>query len=310
MADDPMQVLLASDDSIAARSAETWLTNARWSQPPIVRVLSVAAPAVAATAWLSRIRHESLRRTMDDIDRAEQARALEVAQEVARRLHDAGLEASGHAAHGEAAREILVDIERTSPDLVAVGPRGRSDFSAALLGTVTQQLLSHSTVPVLVARPGGMLAGPLPQTLVLMASGTLAIKGAIDWLLRAGWLSDTRVVIAGLLGASPGLEPPQADMADAITAELRLAAMDVLNYLQELVEPHAREVTVELHMGQPLQAAMAAAAQHQADLLVVGRYPPRPGDQPFADKLARYASTSVLLVPTSDVGAAGYNATA
>jgi nucleotide-binding universal stress UspA family protein len=310
MADDAMQVLLASDDSVAARAAETWLTNARWSRPPRVRVLSVAAPTVAATAWLSQVRHESLQRAIAEMDQAEQSRALEVAQEVARRLGDAGLEASGHAAHGEAAHEILMELERSGPDLVAVGPRGRSDFSAALLGTVTQQLLSHSTVPVLVARPGGVPAGPLPQTLVLMASGTLAIRGAIDWLTRAGWLGDTRVVIAGLLGASPGLEPPQADLADAITAELRLAAMDVLNYLQGLVEPHAREVTVELHMGQPLQAAMAVGAQHQADLLVVGRYPPRPGDQPFADKLARYASTSVLLVPTTEVSAAGHNATA
>jgi nucleotide-binding universal stress UspA family protein len=300
MSDAAMQVLLASDDSVASRAAETWLTNARWAQPPSVRVLSVAAPPVAGTAWLSRIHHHSLRQTIEEMVRAEQARALELAQEVALRLQDAGLDATGQSAHGEAAHEILMELERRPPDLVAVGPRGRSDFSAALLGGVTQQLLRHTTVPLLVARSERVPAGALPHTLVLMASGTLAISAAIEWLIRAGWLRDTKVVIAGLLGTSPGLEPTKAEVADAIKAELRLAALDVLHYLQDLVKPHAAEVVLEVHLGQMLQTAMAIGDEHRADLLVVARYPPRPGDHPFADKLARYSSTSVLLVPAAE----------
>jgi nucleotide-binding universal stress UspA family protein len=300
MADDTMRVLLASDDSIAARAAEAWIACARWARPPIVRVMSVAAPTVTDTAWLNRFRHESLRRAIDDLDRAEQLRALDIADQVAGRLRASGIEAEGHAVHGEAAHEILREIQASTPDLVAVGPRGRSDFSVALLGSVTQQLLTHSTSPLLVARSGGVPAGELPQTIVLMVSGTLAVSGAIDWLRRVGWLSGTRVVIAGLLGTSPGLEPERSDIADAIGAEVRLAALDVLHYLEGLVKPHAEEVLLELHMGQPLQAAMAVGDSHQADLLVVGKYPPQPGDQPFADKLARYASASVLVIPVSE----------
>jgi nucleotide-binding universal stress UspA family protein len=204
-------VLLASDDSIAARAAEAWL-----DQRALVTAADRSCPVRGGSGGGRHGLAQSDSATRACAGRwttstAPSRRVLwRLRRQVARRLHDAsGSRPSGHAAHGEAAREILVDIERTSPDLVAVGRAGGSDFSAALLGTVTQQLLSHSTVPVLVARPGGMLAGPLPQTLVLMVSGTLAVKGAIDWLLRAGWLSDTRVVIAGLLGASPGLEPPQ-----------------------------------------------------------------------------------------------------
>lgn len=308
MADDTMRVLLASDDSVASRAAEAWLAAARWVAPPEVSVLSVAAPTVTDSAWLNRFRHESLRQQIADLDQHEQQRALEVAELVAERLRASGLAADSHAVHGEAAREILAHIEKHAPDLVAVGPRGRSDFSAALLGSVTQQLLAHSPAPLLVARAGRMPAGELPQTIVLMVSGTLAVRGAIDWLVRAGWLRGTRVVIAGLLGTSPGLEPERTEVADAIGAELRLAALDVLRFLEELVKPHASEVTLELHMGQPLHAAMSIADAHQADLLVVGKFPPRAGDQPFADKLARYAEASVLVVPMaadSDVEESG-----
>jgi nucleotide-binding universal stress UspA family protein len=297
MADDRMRVLLASDDSIAARAAETWLVSARWAQPPAVRVLSVAAPTVTDTAWLNRFRHESLRQQIADLDRTEQQRALEVAVKVAERLGASGVAAEGEAVHGETPREVLAEVERSEPDLVAVGPRGRSDFSVALLGSVTQQLLTHSASPVLVARSGNVPAGELPQTIVLMVSGTLAVRGAIDWLARAGWLRGARVIIAGLLGTSPGLEPQHSEIADAIGAELRLAALDVLHFLEDLVKPHAAEVALELHMGQPLQAAIAVADAHRADLLVVGKYPPRAGDQPFANKLARYAGASVLVVP-------------
>lgn len=298
MANDTMRVLLASDDSLAARAAEAWLVSARWATPPTLTVLSVAAPTVTDTAWLNRFHHESLRQQIADLDRHEQQRALEVAELIAARLRANGITADGQALHGEAAREILDHIEQNAPDLVAVGPRGRSDFSAALLGSVTQQLLAHSPAPLLVGRAGRMPAGELPQTIVLMVSGTLAVRGAIDWLARAGWLRGTRVVIAGLLGTSPGLEPERVDVAEAIGAELRLAALDVLHFLEGLVKPHAAEVVLELHMGQPLHAAMSVADAHQADLLVVGKYPPRAGDQPFADKLARYAAASVLVVPT------------
>jgi hypothetical protein len=98
---------------------------------------------------------------------------------------------------------------------------------------------------VLVARSERMPSGRLPQVVVLLANGTLSISEAIDWLGRAGWLHDTRVIVAGLLGVSPGLKMPQSDLADDITAELRRAAEDVLSSYSELIRPHARDVTVE-----------------------------------------------------------------
>jgi nucleotide-binding universal stress UspA family protein len=297
MTEQAMRILLASDDSIPARAAEAWVTNARWAQPPRVSILSIAAPTIAAAAWLNHVGREGLRHAIQGFDQVEEKQARHLAAEVAERMNGAGLEATARARRGEVALEILKEINEARPDLVALGPRGRSEFTAALLGSVTQQVLSHSGVPVLVARSERVPSGRLPQVLVLLADGTLSIMDAIDWLARAGWLRDTRAIVAGLLGVSPGLKLPRSDLAEDITAELRLAAKDVLHSLSELIRPHTRDVTVELHFGHPLQTAREVVDRHLADLLVVARRPPQPGDYPFADKVARYSSTSVLLVP-------------
>lgn len=305
-----MHVLLGSDDSIAARAAEAWATNLSWTERPEVRVLTVAAPTIARVHWLDRAPHEHLLRSLAEADAVEQKRAAEVAEAVAKRVRAAGLDAHPTVRQGEAAYEILRELDESGTDLVVLGPRGRSEFATALLGGVTQQVLTHSRVPVLVARSAGVPAGRLPQTVLLLVNGTLAIRGAIEWLTRAGWLRQARVVISGLLGRPSGLSTETLELEDSLRAQLRLAAEDTLSNLADLVRRETSDVTVDLRFGHPLQTALAAADEHQADLLVVGRRPPRPGDQPFADKVARYASVSVLLVPAADSSPARLDASA
>jgi nucleotide-binding universal stress UspA family protein len=48
--------------------------------------------------------------------------------------------------------EILAQIEADKPDLVVMGTHGRTGFSHAFLGSVTERVLQRSPVPVLVVK--------------------------------------------------------------------------------------------------------------------------------------------------------------
>ena len=62
-----------------------------------------------------------------------------------------GVEADVEAVLGTPA-ETLVDASEGA-ELLVVGSRGRGGFSGLLLGSVSQQVVSHAHVPVLVVRP-------------------------------------------------------------------------------------------------------------------------------------------------------------
>ena len=54
---------------------------------------------------------------------------------------------------------------------------------------------------------------------------------------------------------------------------------------------------MELEIGHPVEGALRAVDELGPDLVVVTRPPRRRGQDPFAEKIARYAPTSVLIVP-------------
>jgi nucleotide-binding universal stress UspA family protein len=51
---------------------------------------------------------------------------------------------------GNATEQIMIEIHNWKPDLVVVGRAGRRKFERLLLGSVSEHLLKHSPVPVLV----------------------------------------------------------------------------------------------------------------------------------------------------------------
>ena len=85
--------------------------------------------------------------------------ANEVVQRGVERATSAGLEATGTAVSTSEAiwAGIVAVVEQRRPTLVVIGSRGLTGLRSALAGSVSQQVTSHSPVPVLtvpLARPG------------------------------------------------------------------------------------------------------------------------------------------------------------
>ncbi|UCE58602.1 MAG: universal stress protein [Phycisphaerales bacterium] len=73
--------------------------------------------------------------------------------------------------HNKPVPVILEAIERASADLVVIGARGRTGMAGVLLGAVTDQLISTSTVPVLAVKTKGECLGIVRALLALAGEG-------------------------------------------------------------------------------------------------------------------------------------------
>jgi nucleotide-binding universal stress UspA family protein len=64
----------------------------------------------------------------------------------------AGIASDGEILEGDAADEIVSLADNRHVDLIVMGSRGHGALAGALLGSVSQAVLQHAPVPVLVAK--------------------------------------------------------------------------------------------------------------------------------------------------------------
>jgi nucleotide-binding universal stress UspA family protein len=88
-----------------------------------------------------------------DLEKKHEAAAREYLNQVAAALKQEGIVAETVVIRGEASGEILDYAGKNQVDLIVMSTHGRSGASRWLLGSVTDRVLRHSVVPVLVASP-------------------------------------------------------------------------------------------------------------------------------------------------------------
>jgi nucleotide-binding universal stress UspA family protein len=293
----PVTVLLASDDSDAARNAEAWVTRLRWSRPCVVDVLCVAREGLTRLGWGMQTYRTAVREAVEQLRLGEVLAAEGVANEVGERLQAHGLTVRVWARQGDPAEEIRAAIATDQPDLLVLGARGRSRLAQLLLGSVSSQFIDEAGEPVLIARRPPEGGGPLPGHLLILVDRSLAAESAIDWVMAAGWARGATVTLLGLGGLARGVEPSEPELAEEVSALMRDDVVTALDRLSERLRDQAVAVTTEIELGHPLEGALRAAERLAPDLIVAARPPRGRGQDPFVEKVARYASTSVLIVP-------------
>jgi len=291
----PFRVLLATDASDEALNAEAWVSRLRWDRPCQVAVLCVATYGVSRLGWLREGDLSSGRTIMEQLRRTEVIAAERTANEAGHRLQQAGFLTSTLLRQGEVADEIVAAIRSEAPDLVAIGHQGRSRVSQFLLGSVSRQVIGETDRPVLVAREPHVDEGPLPRSILVLLDGTAAGKIATNWLLSTGWARDIRITLLGLLGNPTGIDQEDPELVRQVTAMLRDEAAASLDELAAELAEQGSDVALESEGGHPVDAALQAAERIDPDLIIVPRQ--HQGHDPFGEKIARYAKTTVVIAP-------------
>jgi nucleotide-binding universal stress UspA family protein len=109
--------------------------------------------------------------------------ATDMLRRIAQELRGNGLTVRDVVRHGEVAEEILAQCRAQHADLILMRTHGRAGLERAVLGSVTQQVLKSSSVPVMLLRAGGRQISHI-RTLLVPVDGSPGGAVALGTALR------------------------------------------------------------------------------------------------------------------------------
>jgi nucleotide-binding universal stress UspA family protein len=147
------QVVVAYDGSEPAAAALDAVIRLFPTRPCAVVAVWDSTTAVAPASLLA-IPAGVAQEACAKVDEASERQATELANEGAERLRAQGIEAGVHPlkSHGNTWSAIVAFAEQHDAEVVVVGSRGRSGVKSALLGSVSNGVVHHSSRPVLVVQ--------------------------------------------------------------------------------------------------------------------------------------------------------------
>jgi len=168
---------------------------------------------------------------------------------------------------------ILDRATELNADLVVIGTQGRSRLERFGLGSVAEAVLRKASSPVLAVPPhvpGGALSDPAAIRHVLCpldfsTHSIDALPQALLWASKAG----ARVTALHVAEISPELAAPPLPEFEAYRDRV---VSDARRHLADAVRNAAPQAPIEqrLAVGRPAVEILRYAADHQADLIVMG----------------------------------------
>jgi nucleotide-binding universal stress UspA family protein len=224
---------------------------------------------------------------------------------------------------GSPAEALAGHAQRTAPDLVVLATHGRGGVSRWWHGSVTDALLRHLAVPLLVVRPRtGQLvpgAGAAFRRVLLALDGTpdgeAAIEPALALGRRAGGADAADYALLHVISPFyPGLRPVEMEVERSLLEEQHR----IQEYLADVaarIEAGGSRVRTTVRVAEDTAAAIVAyAAEIGADLVSVATHGRGPVDRllvgSVADEILRTAHVPVLVCPIRASTARGGDAPA
>lgn len=246
-----MRIVLAYDLSAESDRAAAVIAQARWPAATAVRV--VTSPGTVGTPLSSFTGPSAARAHADRTREAVEAEHDRITLELGR----AGVAVETAILPGRAGEAIVEEARRRDADLVVTGAGRLGVIEAAVLGSVSAEIVEHSPCSVLVVRTSVL------QRVLLATDGSEPATAALAALATWPLFEAADIHVVGIADAS-------GHAAGRARAEGGMGAAACVGAAVEELGRANRPVTSQIRQGDPGAEVGAAATEWGADLVVVG----------------------------------------
>jgi len=174
-------------------------------------------------------------------------------------------------------KAIVNYAEFIRADLIVLGTHGRSGVERLIVGSVAERVGRHAGCPVMLVPPR---AASKPQHLPVPFSRIVCAvdfaptsRRAFDMALELAEEADAHLTLLHAIEVPPELQVPMTIGEVDVAAARAAAEAEALQHLRELLPGDARtycKVHTDVREGRPDRLIVEAAADRQADLIVMG----------------------------------------
>jgi nucleotide-binding universal stress UspA family protein len=216
-------------------------------------------------------------------------------------LRTDGLDVDIHVQIGAPADTIVEAAEQRDADLIVMATHGYTGFKRWTLGSVTDKVVQATPTPVLVV-PGTRVAPagePKLKRIMLPLDGSEFARQALPLASELATCANAELLLFQAVSPTVPLYSGKLLPAD-ILAELRDTATEELRAVAAALRPTGITVAKAVVNGYAAEEIVAAAAQHQVDLIVMATHGyggiKRWALGSVADKVLHAAPAPLLLV--------------
>jgi len=295
-----LRILLAVTGSAHSEAAARLVANIPWPADTSVHVLTVAPERWPYLGSSPEAEH-GLAEVLAGMRQADYTAAEAVAGAVAALLSGHELAVQTDVGEGRPSEVILQCAGELRSDLIVIGAKGLNAPAEFRLGSTAHKVAHYAPCPVLVARPAER---EWPLSVVLATDGSSEAQGAAAFLCVLSLPRWAEVTVASVGEAPFDFPVGERHLIRDLPAPLQQA-------LSDAAETHATaamarlqtcgaQVRCDIRVGHAATEILAAAWEHDADLIVIGargqtRAEPFPLGS-VAQKIVKYAECLVLLV--------------
>ena len=287
-----MNVLVAMmDGSEYGRWALNWVAQLPFVEPPRVTVVHVMDITALRAPFLPRsVVARDKAYLQEELDRME-ARSGQIISAIKQQLAALKLKGTVRKEQGAIAPEILKHVPKQD-GLLVVGSKGLDTLNRFMLGSVSTNLISYATCPVLVVKDE---AAPL-RRITLATDGSVASAQALEFVLtkfqpnRSTGKKGRMPIHVSVIHVEPSSWNPEL---------MGVGRRSVERSVRKLIEAGFTAEPV-YQLGKPAKAIMQVASKQHADLIVIGAKGlggiARILLGSVSTRVAEYATCSVLVV--------------